>query len=129
MRSQFAWGAFLLGLCMLAGLHFFNPDDFIARTNVRLMQEGRQFDGYYHKGLSADAYPVLMEAFPQMNADNKCHLIREVRWKLSKPTNDFRSWNYSREVAHEKMNETAATMMDMNSCKSTYSGSFNMDYR
>ncbi len=129
MRSQFAWGAFWLALFMLGGLHFFNPDDFIARTNVRLMQEGRTFDGSYHKSLSADAYPVLMQAFPLMNEENKCHLIREVRWKLGRPITDFRSWNYSRETAHEKMNETAASLMDMNTCKTDYSSSFDMNHR
>lgn len=129
VRANFAWGAFWLAAFMLASLHFFNPDDFIARTNIRLMQEGRTFDGYYHTKLSADAYPILMESFPLMNEQNKCYFVREARRKLNKPITDFRSWNYSREVAYEKINETAATVMDMNSCKENYPNYSDANFR
>ncbi|MGI8640752.1 MAG: DUF4153 domain-containing protein, partial [Pyrinomonadaceae bacterium] len=47
MRQQFAWGALWLSLFMLGTLHVLSPDDFIVRTNVRLMQEGRSFDSHY----------------------------------------------------------------------------------
>ncbi|HEX9962542.1 MAG TPA: DUF4173 domain-containing protein, partial [Pyrinomonadaceae bacterium] len=57
-REQFAWGALWLALFMLGTLHVFNPDEFIVRTNVRLMQQGRSFDSQYITNLSDDAVPA-----------------------------------------------------------------------
>jgi hypothetical protein len=110
VRSQFAWGAFWTGLFILGGLHFMNPDDFIARTNIRLMQEGRQFDAYYHTTLSNDAVPALIEAIPLMNETGKCEMQRLVIKGLHNGSSDFRNWNYSRDTAHEKMNEAGAIL-------------------
>ena len=39
-REQFAWGALWSALFVLGTMHVLHPDDFIARTNIRLMQEG-----------------------------------------------------------------------------------------
>src|SRR5215210_1935102 len=63
-REQFAWGALWLALFMVGTLHVFNPDDFIVRTNVRLMQQGRSFDSFYVVNLSDDATPALLETLP-----------------------------------------------------------------
>jgi Domain of unknown function (DUF4173) len=115
VRSQFAWGAFWTGLFILGGLHFMNPDDFIARANIRLMQEGRQFDAYYHTTLSDDAVPALMEAIPLMSESGKCEMQRRIIRGLHNGSSDFRNWNYSREIAHEKMNE-AGTMLNNSFC-------------
>ncbi len=98
MRQQFAWGALWTALFMVATLHVLNPDDFIVRTNVRLMQQGRAFDANYNSSLSDDAIPAVSEALDLMNSEQKC----AVKWNLSDRSNsaakenDFRSWNYSR---------------------------------
>jgi Domain of unknown function (DUF4173) len=110
VRSQFAWGAFWTGVFILAGLHFMNPDDFIARTNIRLMQEGRQFDAYYHTTLSDDAIPALIDAIPLMNNTGKCEMERRIIYGLHNGTTDLRNWNYSRETAYEKMNEAGSIL-------------------
>ncbi len=55
-RRQFAWGALWLTLFMLGTLHVMNPDDYIVRTNVKLMQEGRMFDSGYVNELSEDPH-------------------------------------------------------------------------
>ncbi|MCA1638437.1 MAG: DUF4173 domain-containing protein [Acidobacteria bacterium] len=59
-REQFAWGALWSALFVLVTLHVFNPDDFIVRTNVNLMQQGRSFDTVYVSELSDDAVPALL---------------------------------------------------------------------
>jgi Domain of unknown function (DUF4173) len=119
VRSQFAWGAFWTGLFILGGLHFMNPDDFIARTNIRLMQEGRQFDAYYHTTLSDDAVPALTEAIPLMNDFGKCEMKYRIKIGLRQGVTDFRNWNYSRQIAHEKMNEAAHGLMSKE-CSESY---------
>jgi hypothetical protein len=104
-REQFAWGALWAAFFMIATLHLFNPDDFIVRTNVRLMQQGRHFDSTYAASLSDDAIPALVESLPTMEMEKQCN----VRWKLghrfekAQQENDFRTWNWSRSTARKEL--------------------------
>ena len=104
-REQFAWGALWSAFFVVFALHALNPDDFIVRTNVRLMREGRSFDSSYVANLSDDAVPALLESMPAMNQEKQC----VVRWKLSRrfekaqTENDFRTWNWSRSTARKEM--------------------------
>lgn len=96
-RHQFAWGSLWLAFFVLGSLHLMNPDDFIVRTNVKLMQQGRSFDVYYNGNLSADAIPALVENLDVMNEQQRCDVKRSLYGIYSnKYENDFRTWNYSR---------------------------------
>lgn len=100
-RERFAWHAAISGLIVVAALNFFNPDDYIVRTNLELMREGRSFDAEYNSSLSADAVPVLMEFFPELNEVQKDTVLgnladRECRYAEKE---DLRTWNHSRESA------------------------------
>lgn len=105
-RQYFAWGALWSAIFVLGTLHVVNPDAYIVRTNIRLMNEGRTFDSYYNSNLSDDAIPVLLENVQTMNFQDQC----TVKWNLSRRLNqtnnetDVRSWNYSRWKARSKMN-------------------------
>ncbi len=113
MRQQFAWGALWSALFMLGTLHVLNPDDFIVRTNVRLMQEGRGFDSYYVANLSDDAVPALLEAMPIMTFEQQYVVKYKLldRLETANTETDFRSWNWSRYVARNNMaqSNSAAT--------------------
>lgn len=111
-RQNFAWGALWSALFILASLHVVNPDDYIARTNIRLMKEGRQFDAQYTSNLSADAAPVLLENLPAMNFENQCTVKWQLarRYHLAVKENDFRSWNFSRRTA---LAATAANIQNL----------------
>jgi hypothetical protein len=116
-REQFAWGALWLALFVLGTMHVFNPDEYIVRTNVRLMQQGRVFDSQYNSDLSDDAVPALVESMPIMNYEQQC----TVKWKLSqrlekaRAENDFRTWNYSRWSARKALNGNAESF-DTSNC-------------
>lgn len=116
-RQNFAWGALWSALFILGGLHLVNPDDYIARTNIRLMNEGRQFDAEYNSRLSDDAVPVLVENLPAMSLDNQCR----VKWTLSRNSegkakhNDFRTFNISRRTARNLIVESAESF-DTTNC-------------
>jgi hypothetical protein len=105
-RNQFAWGALWSALFVLGTVHFLNPDDLIARTNIRLMQEGRQYDAAHIRELSHDATPALLEALPTMSAGDRCYTQRELRWRLNemKEAEDMRTWNWTRWSAKQEMN-------------------------
>ncbi len=104
-RQHFAWGALWSALVILGVLHVVNPDDFIARTNVRLMNEGRSFDAYYNSNLSDDAVPVLLENLPSMNFQQQCTVKLKTLSRLERTNEetDFRSWNWSRYKARIEM--------------------------
>lgn len=123
-REQFAWGALWLALFVLGTLHIVNPDDYIVRTNISLMNEGRVFDSRYNSSLSDDAIPVLLENLPVMNYENQCTLKHGLKYRLEQTNaeTDFRSWNLSRWKARSQMNEIAENL-DVSGCPS-YTGRY-----
>lgn len=98
-RQYFAWGALWAAFFVIGAAHVLNPDEFIARTNVALMRQGREFDARYNShDLRGDATPVLLEALPEMNFEDQCTVKRKLSEHLGKigEESDLRSWNWSR---------------------------------
>src|ERR1044072_7555515 len=83
-RRQFFIGAVASGLIAVFVLHAINPDALIVRTNVA---QNRAIDVGYLTSLSIDADPELVAA----------HLPCTKRSR--RVSADWRSWNYSRNVA------------------------------
>jgi hypothetical protein len=117
VREQFAWGALWSAIFVLGTLHFFNPDEYIVRTNIRLMHEGRSFDAYYNSDLSDDAIPALLESMLMMNYQQQCTVKNNIarRFNRAQEENDFRTWNYSRWAARWKMYENVENL-DASGC-------------
>jgi hypothetical protein len=90
---------------MVGILHVFNPDEFIVRTNVRLMQQGRSFDSLYVTNLSDDAIPALLDAMPALKFEQQCPVKYKLaqRFREARDENDFRTWNFSRWLARQEM--------------------------
>ncbi|REJ75706.1 MAG: DUF4173 domain-containing protein [Acidobacteria bacterium] len=99
LRSRFAWSASLSVLALVAVLNFVNPDDYIVRTNLELMREGRTFDAQYNAGLSADAAPALIDAFTDLNEVQQNDVLYGMRRSrcFNPPIEDLRVWNHSRK--------------------------------
>ena len=116
-RENFAWGALWSAVFILGTLHVVNPDDFIARTNIRLMNQGRIFDARYNSNLSDDAVPVLLENLPSMTYEQQCTVKNEflTRFGESDARGDFRSWNWARYVARKEM-ESQKGNLDTSGC-------------
>ncbi len=112
VREQFAWGALWAAFFMLGIIHVINPDDYIIRTNIRLMQEGRSFDAYYNSNLSDDAVPVLLENLHTMSFEQQCAVKYKLSTRLAQINDeiDFRSWNFSRWKSRRYLNETAESL-------------------
>ena len=127
-RQNFAWGALWLTLFTLGTLHVLNPDDFIVRTNARLMQEGRGFDSDYVADLSDDAIPALMETIPAMDSDQQCVVKNKLLYRLrfAQNENDFRTWNLARWNARNKMARNIESL-DMTNCPE-YMSNFSNDF-
>jgi hypothetical protein len=101
-RQYFAWGALWSAFFVIGAAHVLNPDEFIARTNVALMRQGREFDARYNADLRGDATPVLIEALPEMNFEDQCTVKLKLTEQLAKigEESDLRSWNWSRSRHH-----------------------------
>lgn len=111
-REKFAWSALWSAIFLLGALHFVNPDEYIVRTNIRLMQEGRPFDAAYNSNLSDDAVPVLLENLPVMSFDQQCRVKSKIARRLSetKNENDFRSWNHARWSAQRAITQSPVSL-------------------
>ncbi|MFN6965007.1 MAG: DUF4153 domain-containing protein [Pyrinomonadaceae bacterium] len=117
-RHHFAWGALWSAITILGATNVINPDDFIARTNIRLMQQGREFDASYYSQLSADAVPALVSALPAMTLEDQCRLKVDlhITYRSLGETNDIRSFNWSRKAAWHLLNRSDAEIHRVDGC-------------
>ncbi len=98
-RQRFAWGMLWISLFALGILNVINPEDFVLRTNFKLMQEGRQFDAYYNfNELQEDALATAIEIIPHLDDRKRCEAENGLNsidhytkhgWRL-------KNWNYAR---------------------------------
>jgi hypothetical protein len=113
-RRHFAWGALWSAIVILGATNLMNPDAFIARTNINLMQQGRDFDVAYNASLSDDAVPDLVQALPFMNPYDACIARMKLRDRFfeTRVENDLRSWNLSRSRARITLSEDRAVVAE-----------------
>lgn len=116
-RIHFAWGALWSAIVILGATNLMNPDAFIASTNIKLMQQGREFDAYYNSSLSDDAIPSLIESIDSMSMENKCWIDFEFkRRKEAGSVGDLRSFSLSRSKAQSLL-ETFRMEIDTSQCR------------
>src|ERR1043166_3570136 len=116
-RKNFAWGALWSAFFILGATHVLNPDEFIVKTNLALMREGRPFDSRYMADLSDDAVPTLLAELPDLKSDTclaKWDLYN--RLLLSRKQNDLRSWNMSRARALQALEKNAEFLSVLGGC-------------
>jgi hypothetical protein len=122
-RKYFAWGALWSAFFILGATNIFNPDDFIVRTNIRLMQQGRDFDARYNSSLSNDAIPALVTALPNMSLEKRCEVGSALHYRyrqLGQPQ-DLRSTNLARRRAFESLRVNDQILHDTEGCPSQFS--------
>ncbi|HMO82052.1 MAG TPA: DUF4173 domain-containing protein [Pyrinomonadaceae bacterium] len=119
-RQNFAWGALWSAIVILAATNLMNPDDFIARKNIQLMQEGRDYDAYYNTAeLSDDAVPVVAESLSLMNQEDRCRTMAELYQRLigARGEDDIRSFNWSRETAYKTLESNSGVLANGPGCE------------
>jgi hypothetical protein len=119
-RNRFAWGALWSAIVILGATNLMNPHAFIARTNIQLMQQGREFDAYYNADLSDDALPILIESFEHLNSDDAQAALYRLRYRACRKAaeGDIRSWNLSRTEASRILTSVGIPIIESDSCKS-----------
>ena len=117
-RQHFAWGALWSAIFILGATHFLNPDAFIVRTNIALMQQGREFDSNYNFELSADAVPDALAVLPQLSFEDQCSakVWLHIRYRELGRTGDLRSFNVSRKSAWHALNQNDAIIHQVEGC-------------
>jgi hypothetical protein len=121
-RKHFAWGALWAAIFILGATNLLNPDAFIARTNIQLMQQGREFDAFYNGQLSDDAIPVLLGAFPSMTPEARCSLGVDLhrRYGALGSMNDVRSMNYGSLRAFRVLKQNDELLHQTAACSAEY---------
>jgi len=110
-RRRFAFGVLVQGFVVLGGLHLLNPDAVIVRTNLARPPVERPFDGWYAASLSADAVPVLLGAYPRLDATARCAVAAGLlRQRARLDHADWRSWNFARHTARRLLRDQAARL-------------------
>jgi hypothetical protein len=113
-REQFACGALVAGLLIIATLHVINPDAFIVRVNVAHAQAGRFFDADYAASLSADAAPALFESLPALGENDRRLVAAGILGDSSSAESaDWRSWNWARSQRWRVVWENLSTLRVM----------------
>ena len=118
-RQHFAWGALWSAFLILGATHVLNPDAFIVKTNIALMQQGREFDPSYNSLLSDDALPVLFEAIPDMNDRNREIIMYRLAHRyctVREEGHDLRSWSLSRSTAFSMLEANRAFIDTLGGC-------------
>jgi hypothetical protein len=108
-RQYFAWAALWSAFVVLGATHILNPDAFIVRTNIALMQQGREFDAQYNSHeLSDDAVPTLIRSFESLNSEDQQIVVRRLAGRFCdrSGSSDLRSWNLARFRAFSELNST-----------------------
>ncbi len=101
-RKHFAWGALWSAFFILGATHVLNPDEFIVKTNLSLMKQGRTFDVFYNSTeLSNDAIPAILEALPELNESDQSTINFSLanRYCELLEAKDIRSWSFSKNRA------------------------------
>ena len=106
-RQYFAWGALWAAIFVLGATNFLNPDAFIVKTNIALMQQGREFDARYNSRLGDDAIPILIDNFANFNETDQVKIFREIAKRSceKRDETDLRSWNLARQRASAAINQ------------------------
>ncbi len=117
-RQYFAWGALWSAVFVLAGVHVLNPDDFIVRTNIALMKQGREFDAYYNSNLSSDAIPALLEGMPELGLEDRCKVGSDIHYRYRElgQITDLRSMNWSKRYAFRQLGANDALIHQTEGC-------------
>jgi hypothetical protein len=107
-RNVFSLGTMLVLIGYLATLNLMNVDYYIAERNIARYQAGQELDIAFLNTLSADAVPVILPLFKQLDPESEVRgwaeqwLSRQIyildSEKNSNGTTLF-SWNLSQEMA------------------------------
>ncbi len=118
-RQHFAWGALWSAFLILGATHVLNPDAFIVKTNIALMQQGREFDSVYNSRLSDDALPTLVNSFIDLNQNDQQIIVRRLALRYCRKSveNDLRSWNFSRWNASRTLGPDPEFVRQLGSCE------------
>jgi hypothetical protein len=119
-RQYFAWGALWSAIFVLGATHVLNPDEFIVRTNIKLMQQGREFDAGYNASLSADATPALVQSFDLYTANDAQTIILKLARKQCDDNVDVRSWSLSRWQASRALQVDKASLDKLGRCSTVH---------
>jgi hypothetical protein len=111
-RGRFAFGSIIAAYAVILALDVINPDALIARIDLTRGSEGKPVDSVYLATLSADATPELIAGLPLVPARDGALISRElIRRNAGKDAPDWRTWNFSRARASDRVQKQMDTLV------------------
>ena len=92
----FAFGALLTAFATVTALNAINPDALIAETNLDRHEGAPAVDASYLAGLSADAYPTLVERLDELPSGARATVADAMLAHGLREHADWRTWNLGR---------------------------------
>jgi len=99
------------------GINLINPDAYIAKENIKKLEQGMELDQFYLSRLSVDATPEIVKIFQMDNVDEeiKMEVARDLYYRFDSFYGSNRFINFhgddpisfkkKLELAEEKQNE------------------------
>jgi len=113
-RKHFALSVLVSGFAVIFALHALNPDNLIVRMNLARAQSGHQFDADYALSLSDDAIPALVENIDRLPKEARQQIAaRLMSAEDNSQRADWRSWNWSRNVAAAAVHDNKRALENM----------------
>jgi len=111
-RRPFAAGALAAAVAITAILHAVNPDALIVRANAAAAAEpgARPFDAAYALGLSGDAVPALLAAWPDLPAADRCLVGDRLLEEWATTGEGWRTWSWGRQQARSAVARQASAL-------------------
>ncbi|MDY6984721.1 MAG: DUF4153 domain-containing protein, partial [Pseudomonadota bacterium] len=111
----FASGIAISGIGCLLLLGLVNPAGMVTRINLeRSIERNLPLDASYLVSLGADAIPLVLERFDELNASEQCNVARGLLFEYPLDSNldplperDWRYWNVARENAKQAISVRA----------------------
>lgn len=99
----FAFGSVVFGMTLLVMAGLMSPAALVAKINLErvLADKDTAVDVLYLERLGADAVPVILANFDDLQRSVQCELGRILvqAWPVAQGTPDWRRWNMSRAAA------------------------------
>jgi hypothetical protein len=92
----FAFGALVTAFATVTALNAINPDALIAETNLDRHEGAPAVDASYLAGLSADAYPTLVERLDELPSGARATVADAMLAHGLREDADWRTWNLGR---------------------------------
>ena len=102
-EAVFLFSIFCLSIVFWTGINIINPDAFIAKENIKKLEQGKELDSFYLSRLSLDAIPETVKIF-QMDIDEevKMETAKDLYYRCNFLFGGWYYYDYNEIISFKK---------------------------